>query len=174
MSDETRVFARSSALTKRKQRAAKRAARVNWRARLRLKRMEKSGRIAAVERMLEEEAAQRAREHKRPDVKPTPLDILKGKLTEPEIKAADRIYGLWALGAITSRRVTANYGNSTGGHEELSEIAEAAWSHLCEVYRHMTVVEREAVAGLVCYDETREPTVVRQGLAAAARHFGYM
>lgn len=174
MSDETRVFARTVPLTKRQQRAAKRAARVNWRARLRLKRMEKAGRIAAVEQMLEEQAAQRAREHKRPNVKPTPLDVLKEKMTEPEIKAADRIYGLWALGAITSRRVTANYGNSTGGHEELSEIVEAAWASLRDVYRAMGVPEREAVAGLVCYEEPREPSVVRQGLVSAARHFGYM
>ena len=174
MSDETRVFARSSALSKRKQREAERIKKRNWRARLALKRMDKAGRIAAVEKMLEAEAAERARQHKRPEVKPTPLDLLKNKLVEPEIKAAERIKGLWSIGAITSRSVTANYGSSTGGGGDLSSAADEAWCMYRDALRSMPVVERDAVSGLVCFDEVHDPALVKQGLVYAARHFGYI
>lgn len=174
MSNETRVFARSSALSKRKQREAERIKKRNWRARLALKRMDKAGRIAAVEKMLEAEAAERARRHKRPEVKPCPLDVLKERLVEPEIKAAERIKGLWSIGAITSRTVTANYGASTGGGGELSDAVDEAWCMYRDALRSMPVVERDAVAGLVCYDEQHDPALVKQGLGCAARYFGYM
>ena len=174
MSDETRVFARTSAPTKRQLRAAKRAKRVNWRARLALKRMEeKQGRIAAVERMLEEEAKARAREHKRPEPSRSPLDALLPKLTEPQVKAADRIAELYERGIILSRKVTASYGGGARGNEEMSDSAARAWHDLVECYRALDMEERAAVHGLVCHGEQRHPVLVLRGLSVAAAHFGY-
>ena len=174
MSDETRVFARSSAPTKRQQRAAKRAKRVNWRARLALRRMEaKQGKIAAVEKMLEEEAKARAREHRRPAPQQTPLDALLPKLTEPQVRAAARIMELYERGAIISRKVTAAYGSASRGNDEMTDGAARAWGELTQCYRALHVEEWTAVHGLVCHGEQRDPVLVLRGLSVAAAHWGY-
>ncbi len=135
--------------------------------------VQKQGLVAAIEEMLRLEAEERARQHKRPTQKQAPLDALLPKLTEPQVKAADRIMELHHAGAIISRRVTASYGGGAPGNEEMSDNTARAWHELAECYRGLEADERDAVHGLVCYGEQRDPVLVLKGLSVAAAHWGY-
>lgn len=133
----------------------------------------KAGHVAAAIEALRLEEEERARLHKRPDAKPTPLDALLPKLTEPQVRAADRIVELWQRAPIVSRRVTAAYGAGVPGNDEMPDSVVRAWHELADCYRVLEVEEREAVHGLVCCGEQRDPVLVLRGLNVAAAHWGY-
>jgi hypothetical protein len=95
------------------------------------------------------------------------------RLSERELRAAEKLRWLWETAALTGRRVTARYDVIGGmGTGEMSDDRAQRVKWLREVIQAMGMWHSADVLALVCHDEPRDVGRVAEGLRRAADRFG--